>query len=319
MRIKFRRGTAAEFTAANPVLGQGEPAYETDTKKIKTGDGVAAWTSLPYRDQWRQNTAANWTSENPVLLNGEPAYETDTGKVKIGNGGDSWVDLAYFGEGGGIVGPDDIAGITLTDQEEDSDIPSGDITLAGPEDEVWPICIRTAASAAELIINGVDVGRGGVCRTGDVISCTVRSAGSDTTESHADIYIANKTFRFSVTTGVAPIPPALVSAQWVSGWTGIPGGPYTGVLLTFDQNIGSFNYPGLCSWSYNHAGTHKSGNGFDTAYSGTSYPYLLLNSTAAGSAGSNPTNTFSFTNGTFIQSVATSLYPADHANQAFTP
>jgi hypothetical protein len=46
--IKLRRGTAAQWTAVNPVLAQGEPALELDTGKEKRGDGVTAWNDLPY-------------------------------------------------------------------------------------------------------------------------------------------------------------------------------------------------------------------------------------------------------------------------------
>jgi Major tropism determinant N-terminal domain/Collagen triple helix repeat (20 copies) len=46
--IQLRRGTAAGWTAANPVLAQGEFASEYDTGKFKIGDGVTAWNSLPY-------------------------------------------------------------------------------------------------------------------------------------------------------------------------------------------------------------------------------------------------------------------------------
>ena len=47
-QIKLRRDTAANFTSKNPVLGVGEPAYETDTKKLKIGDGTTAYTQLEY-------------------------------------------------------------------------------------------------------------------------------------------------------------------------------------------------------------------------------------------------------------------------------
>jgi hypothetical protein len=47
-QIKIRRDTAANWTTANPILGQGEPALETDTAKQKIGDGATAWTSLAY-------------------------------------------------------------------------------------------------------------------------------------------------------------------------------------------------------------------------------------------------------------------------------
>ncbi|MDQ1736543.1 MAG: hypothetical protein QOH56_2794 [Pseudonocardiales bacterium] len=47
-RIQVRHDTAANWTAANPVLALGEPGLETDTGQIKYGDGVLAWTVLTY-------------------------------------------------------------------------------------------------------------------------------------------------------------------------------------------------------------------------------------------------------------------------------
>lgn len=49
--IRFRRGTAALWTSTNPILGLGEPGHETDTQLRKIGDGVTAWTDLPYEAQ----------------------------------------------------------------------------------------------------------------------------------------------------------------------------------------------------------------------------------------------------------------------------
>ena len=48
IRMQQRRGTAAQWTAANPVLGAGEVGFETDTTMFKIGDGVNAWSSLGY-------------------------------------------------------------------------------------------------------------------------------------------------------------------------------------------------------------------------------------------------------------------------------
>jgi hypothetical protein len=42
------RNTASGFTSANPVLGYGVTGLETNTGKIKIGDGATAWSSLPY-------------------------------------------------------------------------------------------------------------------------------------------------------------------------------------------------------------------------------------------------------------------------------
>jgi hypothetical protein len=61
-QIQFRRGTAAEWTAANPILALGEPGLETDTHKVKFGDGVTHWVSLDY---------GAWTDLNVVGATGE--------------------------------------------------------------------------------------------------------------------------------------------------------------------------------------------------------------------------------------------------------
>ena len=46
--IKLRRGTASQWTTADPILAAGETGVETDTNKFKFGDGATAWSSLPY-------------------------------------------------------------------------------------------------------------------------------------------------------------------------------------------------------------------------------------------------------------------------------
>lgn len=47
-RMQQRRGTAEQWTLANPVLATGEIGFETDTSKFKVGDGVNAWATLAY-------------------------------------------------------------------------------------------------------------------------------------------------------------------------------------------------------------------------------------------------------------------------------
>jgi microcystin-dependent protein len=46
--IQFRRGTAAAWLAVDPILSEGEAGFETDTGKIKFGDGLTHWNSLLY-------------------------------------------------------------------------------------------------------------------------------------------------------------------------------------------------------------------------------------------------------------------------------
>ena len=48
LTIKLRRDSAQNWTTINPVLHEGEAGVELETKKMKLGDGVTVWNSLPY-------------------------------------------------------------------------------------------------------------------------------------------------------------------------------------------------------------------------------------------------------------------------------
>ena len=62
--MQQRRGTAAQWTAANPILAAGEIGFETDTSKFKMGNGSSTWTALTY--------FAN-ASELAAIIDGAPA------------------------------------------------------------------------------------------------------------------------------------------------------------------------------------------------------------------------------------------------------
>lgn len=48
IQLQFRRGTASQWTASDPVLADGEMGIESDTNFFKIGDGVTSWSLLPY-------------------------------------------------------------------------------------------------------------------------------------------------------------------------------------------------------------------------------------------------------------------------------
>lgn len=56
IKLQIRRGTASQWTSADPTLLAGEIGYETDTGNLKIGTGSAVWTALPY-----------WSSSVPAL------------------------------------------------------------------------------------------------------------------------------------------------------------------------------------------------------------------------------------------------------------
>jgi hypothetical protein len=61
VRLQLRRGTEAQWDAANPTLAAGEIGIETDTNTFKFGDGSTAWNSLSY--------ALSQTVDDYILLN----------------------------------------------------------------------------------------------------------------------------------------------------------------------------------------------------------------------------------------------------------
>jgi len=47
-KIQVRRDTSSNWTSTNPVLAAGEFGLETNTLKLKIGNGSTAWVSLAY-------------------------------------------------------------------------------------------------------------------------------------------------------------------------------------------------------------------------------------------------------------------------------
>lgn len=47
-QVKTRIDTAANWQSVNPILLAGELGIESDTHRMKAGDGTTAWSSLPY-------------------------------------------------------------------------------------------------------------------------------------------------------------------------------------------------------------------------------------------------------------------------------
>jgi len=45
--IRQRRSTAEAWVNADPVLGDGERAYDVVTRRTKFGDGIRKWSELP--------------------------------------------------------------------------------------------------------------------------------------------------------------------------------------------------------------------------------------------------------------------------------
>jgi len=87
--IQIRRDTASNWTSANTVLAQGELGAETDTSKIKIGDGSTAWSSLSYLidaggylTATSTNTLTNKTVRDTVYALSGLAFDATNGAVQ---------------------------------------------------------------------------------------------------------------------------------------------------------------------------------------------------------------------------------------------
>ena len=87
--IQIRRDTAANWTSANTVLAQGELGAETDTSKIKIGDGSTAWSSRAYLidvggylTATSTNTLTNKTIRDTVYSLTGTAFDATNGAVQ---------------------------------------------------------------------------------------------------------------------------------------------------------------------------------------------------------------------------------------------
>jgi hypothetical protein len=70
-RMQQRRGTAVEWTTANPILGAGEIGFETDNNQFKIGDGVNRWEDLSYF-QTLEGLGTSLDDYIPLTEKGEP-------------------------------------------------------------------------------------------------------------------------------------------------------------------------------------------------------------------------------------------------------
>ena len=48
VQIQLRNDVAANWTSSDPILAQAELGIESDTGRIKLGDGVSSWSELSY-------------------------------------------------------------------------------------------------------------------------------------------------------------------------------------------------------------------------------------------------------------------------------
>ena len=133
--IQIRRGTLAQWQAANPVLSNGEITFVTDENKIKIGNGTNNWSSLPYLE-------AAIDPDSIVL-----GQDTTGSYVEIIDGGNG-ISISGSGSESASVTITNTGVLSLlgTENEITVSASAGDITLSLPS----TINANTTGSAASL-------------------------------------------------------------------------------------------------------------------------------------------------------------------------
>jgi hypothetical protein len=106
VRLQLRADTAANWTSVNPILLANELGRETDTGKIKIGNGTATWTSLAY-EAW---------ATLPVAVNAGGTGQTSytNGQLLIGNTTGNTLTKATLTAGSGVAITNGTGSITIS-------------------------------------------------------------------------------------------------------------------------------------------------------------------------------------------------------------
>jgi hypothetical protein len=105
VRLRLRADTAANWTSVNPILLANELGRETDTGKIKIGNGTSTWTSLAYQA---------WATL-PVAVNAGGTGQTSytNGQLLIGNTTGNTLAKATLTAGSGVAITNGTGSITV--------------------------------------------------------------------------------------------------------------------------------------------------------------------------------------------------------------
>jgi len=144
VRLRLRADTAANWTSVNPILLANELGRETDTGKIKIGNGTSTWTSLAYQA---------WATL-PVAVNAGGTGQTSytNGQLLIGNTTGNTLTKATLTAGSGVAITNGTGSITVAA----SGIANTNIA-ADAEIAVSKLQDGTARQLLQTAANGTDV------------------------------------------------------------------------------------------------------------------------------------------------------------------
>ena len=238
-RIQLRRDTASNWTVNNPILLQGEQGYETNTGKMKIGDGVTPWNSLSY---WVTGQSGTTGPTGPANLSVSDGVTTVT----------SVTSMTFSGGGIGVSGGAGSATITITSDLSNVYNPtvryvidSNIVNTMGTNERVTIMSSgniyanRTwSRSGTTLTINsvahGLSVGDGVVVRNTTVADNYIYGTVQTAVANSFTINVANSG---STSGTAATYIPAFAVKNWSSGVSFTLASPNTGNCQILSSSI----------------------------------------------------------------------------------
>jgi hypothetical protein len=168
-RMQQRRGTAAQWSSANPVLNAGEMGWESDTNKFKIGDGTNHWADIDYFADI--NSTVNPAFGSSITFEGATADSYETVLQVTDPTADRTITLPNVT--GTVITTGNLSDIT------DIGVFSSTITMEGSTANDFELTLSAGDPTADRTITFPDA-TGTVALTSDIVAAEVTASSTNT-------------------------------------------------------------------------------------------------------------------------------------------